>query len=80
MRIAIIGSGLSAVSACRVLIKNKIIPDVYDAAEDLDKQTKKFKTKLSKTNPSKWKREDKIKMNSYSKFFGKEFPRKNFWV
>ena len=79
MRIAIIGSGLSAVSACRVLIKNNIIPDVYDAAEDLDKQTRKFKTKLSKTNPSKWKNADKIKMNSYSKFFGKEFPRKKFF-
>ena len=49
MRIAIIGSGLSAVSACRVLIKNKIIPDVYDAAEDLDKQTKNLK-QSSKTN------------------------------
>ena len=48
MRIAIIGSGLSAVSACRVLIKNKIIPDVYDAAEDLDKQTKNLKQSSQK--------------------------------
>jgi len=79
MKIAIIGSGLSAIAACRVLIKNNIVPDVYDAAEDLDIQTKKFKNKLSKLNPIKWKNEDRKKLNSFTKFFNKEFPRKKFF-
>lgn len=79
MKIAIIGSGLSAASSCRVLEKNDIVPDVYDVGENLNEKINKLKIRLSRLSPSKWSKEDKEILNKFSKTPYGTFPKRKFF-
>lgn len=52
--IAIIGSGLAAVSAAKSLIQRGIKPVILDVGENLDDKTQAVVTNMSKTDPEHW--------------------------
>ena len=59
MKIAIIGSGLAAVSVAKVLISRGIKPIILDKGETLDSERTSIVNKLSKLDPNEWELEDK---------------------
>ena len=59
MKIAVIGSGLAAVSAAKVLISRGFKPIILDKGETLDSEKTSIVNKLSKLDPNEWELEDK---------------------
>ena len=53
-RIAIIGSGLAAVSVAKVLVERGIKPVILDVGKNLDDKTRAIVAKLSRVNPDHW--------------------------
>jgi choline dehydrogenase-like flavoprotein len=58
-RIAIIGSGLAAVSAAKSLIQRGIKPIILDVGKSLDKKTQTVVNNLARTDPGQWKMADR---------------------
>jgi len=59
MKIAVIGSGLAAVSAAEALIERGIIPIILDVGETLDSATAAVVKTLSQQSPDQWRSEDR---------------------
>ena len=77
MKIAIIGSGLAAVSAAKVLLNRGIKPIILDKGETLDSKRSSIVNKLSKLDPDEWEFEDKKIITFNPTIKGeKKFPKK----
>ena len=57
-RIAIIGSGLAAVSAAKAIIKRGVKPTLLDCGDLLDTKTSKIVERMSNLDPEQWDRSD----------------------
>jgi ferredoxin len=78
LKVAVIGSGLSAFAAVNVLEKNNIKPTVYDVGVDCKLNLKKIKKEiLNLLNNSK--KDRFTNFLKYTKAKKSEFPRKNFF-
>lgn len=73
---AVIGSGLSAIAACKALIARGVRPVVFDLGIELDNEKKNIVTKLSKLNPINWEGSDQKLISSNSTINRESIPRK----
>ena len=77
MKVAIIGSGLAAVSAAKVLVSRGIKPIILDKGEILDSERAAIVNKLSKLEPNEWNTYDKKIITSNPTIKDKNrFPQK----
>jgi hypothetical protein len=87
MKVAVIGTGLSAYGSIKALLDIGIKPVVFDIGDIAESSVIKFKNKLRKKNPTKWSKEDISKMENFNNinknkvvrklFFGSSFLYKN---
>lgn len=86
MKVAVIGTGLSAYGSIKALLDIGIKPVVFDIGDIAESSVIKFKKKLSKKNPSSWSNEDISKMENFNNiknkivrklFFGSSFLYKD---
>ena len=73
---AVIGSGLSAIAACKALIARGKRPIVFDIGIELDDEKKTVIKKLSKLSPINWKISDRIFISRNSTVKKESIPRK----
>ncbi len=76
-KIAIVGSGLAAVSAAKVLISRGIRPTIIDSGDILDEKISKVVERMSHLDPDNWDRADVSFITSNPTIHNKKtFPQK----
>ena len=75
-RIAIVGSGLAAVSAAKVLIDRGVKPTLLDCGDLLDTKTSEIVERMSNLHPEKWDRLDVSHVAANESLHNKSFPQK----
>lgn len=77
IKVAVIGSGLSAVGAIKALVRQGIRPVVLDCGETLDSRRANFADALSRKNPGEWSDEERgILGQNFSLNNGSSIPKK----
>jgi len=77
LKIAIVGSGLTAISAAKVLVKRGIKPTILDFGNELDSERLLCVKKMSSLEPSYWNKKDmKFIYNNSASHGSGSLPRK----
>ena len=78
MKVAIIGTGLSAYGSIKAMIDKKIKPHVFDIGAEEEKAITLLKKKLSSKKPNSWNKYDFSTMEKFSKITNQK-PRKYYF-
>lgn len=76
LKIAVIGSGLAAVAACKALIARGVKPVVLDVGELIDAQRASVVERMSQLQPAQWAVEDRDLITRNCTIRGDRFPQK----
>jgi choline dehydrogenase-like flavoprotein len=75
-RVAIVGSGLAAVSAAKALIERGVKPTLLDYGDLLDTKTSEIVERMSNLHPEQWDRLDVSHVATNKSLHNKSFPKK----